>query len=332
MITRSRRIVQRDDWTRQLRDAIGDPDALADYVRIPRNQLPGMRDANRLFRLKAPLSYLDRIDKGNPDDPLLKQILPVGAEATRAAGFSPDPVGDLAASPRPGIIHKYHGRALLVMTGACAIHCRYCFRRNFPYRDQQVDLEAVRAYLTAHAEIHELILSGGDPLTLLNTRLAELIEMLESVPHPRTLRIHSRLPIVLPDRLDAALGRLLGDSRLKIVLVVHANHPRELAPDVTVALRDFRPCCDALLNQSVLLRGVNDDADILAELSHRLFGAGVLPYYLHMLDKASGTAHFAVAEATASDIHRRLRALLPGYLVPRLVSEVSGEAAKSPLF
>ncbi len=332
MITRSRRIVQRDDWTKQLRDAISDPDALADYVRIPRNRLPGMREASRLFRLKAPLSYLDRIAKGNPDDPLLKQILPDGAEATRAAGFSADPVGDLAASPQPGIIHKYHGRALLVMTGACAIHCRYCFRRNFPYADQHADLEAIRAYLTAHAGIHEIILSGGDPLTLSNARLTELVEMLETIPHLRTLRIHSRLPIVLPDRLDTALSGLLWRSRLKTVLVVHANHPRELAGDVTDALRDFRACCDALLNQSVLLRGINDDAEILAELSHRLFDAGILPYYLHMLDKASGTAHFAVAEATAGDIHRRLRALLPGYLVPRLVSEISGEAAKSPLF
>ncbi len=331
MITRSHRIVQRDHWTKQLRDAIRDPDALADYLRIPRDRLPGMQDANRLFRLTAPLGYLARIEKGNIDDPLLKQILPVAEETTLAAGFSADPVGDLNASPQPGIIHKYHGRALLVMTGACAIHCRYCFRRNFPYGDQHVDLTAIRAYLEAHAEIHEIILSGGDPLTLSNARLTELVEILEAIPHLRTLRIHSRLPIVLPDRLDAALSELLGRGRLKSVLVVHANHPRELASDVTAALHTFRSCCDALLNQSVLLRGINDDAGILAELSQRLFHADVLPYYLHMLDKASGTAHFAVTESTARDIHRRLRDRLPGYLVPRLVRELRGETAKSPL-
>ncbi len=330
MITRSRRRVQ-GVAIPATRETLIDAEALALRLGTTPERLGHDAEAAAGFTLKAPTDFVARIDPHDPDDPLLRQILPVADENQATPGFVDDPVGDLDATVAPGLIHKYRGRALLIATAACAIHCRYCFRRNYPYREQRLDLDRIRAYLLADPSIRELILSGGDPLTLSNTRLAELIELAEGVPHLRTLRIHSRVPVARPRRLDDELLARLADSRLNGVLVIHANHPNEVDDAVAAVCHAARANGLLLLNQSVLLRGVNDDPGVLAALSHRLFDAGVLPYYLHLLDRAAGVAHFEIEEEQARAIHRRLRERLPGYLLPRLVREIAGETAKSPV-
>jgi EF-P beta-lysylation protein EpmB len=287
-----------------------------------------------LFGLRVPRGYLRRIPKGDPDDPLLRQVLPLGAELLAAPGYGPDPVGDAAATARPGLLHKYRGRALLITTGACAVHCRYCFRRQFPYGETRIGAAQwgqIRAYLEADPGIDEVILSGGDPLVLSDQRLAELVQRLDAVAQLKRLRIHSRVPVVLPERIGPGLLAGLADSRLRRLLVLHANHPRELNAEVAAALAALREAGIDLLNQSVLLAGVNDREAILAELSERLFDCGVLPYYLHLLDRVQGAAHFAVDEAKAKALMQSLRARLPGYLVPRLVLEQAGAVSKTPL-
>jgi EF-P beta-lysylation protein EpmB len=269
--------------------------------------------------------------RGDPADPLLRQALPLGLEHTEVPGFSPDPVGDHAALIAPGVLNKYRGRVLLTATGACAVHCRYCFRRAFPYADENASADGFRAALeriAADASIHEVILSGGDPLTLSDRRLAGFAQELAAISHVRRLRVHTRLPVVLPSRVgDALLGALTG-TRLPVVMVVHANHANELDTEVRAALAELKRTCAALLNQSVLLRGVNDSVPALADLSEALSEAGALPYYLHLLDRAAGTAHFEVPEHEARALHAQLCARLPGYLVPRLVREVAGAPAK----
>lgn len=286
------------------------------------------------FPLRVPRSYAANMEKGNPHDPLLRQILPISAELVDYPGFSNDPVGDLAAHTANGIIHKYHGRALIITTGSCAINCRYCFRRNFPYADVQLTksrFDATLAYIHQHTELTEIILSGGDPLLLNDARLGDLVRELNTVSHLKRLRIHSRIPIVLPERVTPELLTTFKNSRLQIVLVVHANHAHELSTAVAIACRQLSAINVTLLNQSVLLKGVNDSVTILGALSEKLFTLGILPYYLHLLDKAKGTGHFEVSAATALDLYQQLQVLLPGYLVPKLVSEQAGAAYKIPL-
>ena len=268
---------------------------------------------------------------GDPADPLLRQVLPLDAEDQLNPGFGKDPVGDLAALAGPGVLHKYQGRALMITTGACAIHCRYCFRRHFPYAEAQgrgADWTPVLDYLASDDSIEEVILSGGDPLALSDSRLAALAEGLDRIAHLQRLRIHTRLPIVLPERVDADLLAWLGTTRLKPVMVLHANHAQEFDADVDAALVLLRNAGVCLLNQSVLLRGVNDSVAALRALSERLFVAGVLPYYLHLLDRVQGAAHYEVAEAQARALLLELAAQLPGYLLPRLVREQAGATAK----
>lgn len=271
---------------------------------------------------------------GDPHDPLLRQVLPVAEELVASPGFSTDPVGDMAARAGGGLLQKYRGRALLIATGACAVHCRYCFRRHYPYGDAQPardDWSPVLDELARRPDITEIILSGGDPLSLSDQRLASLLEGLAALPRLRRLRIHSRLPVVLPARVTTGLVSLLADNRLATSLVLHANHPRELTATLGAALGPLRDAGVTLLNQAVLLAGVNDAAEVLADLSETLFDLGVLPYYLHQLDPVAGAAHFRVGEQRARALHRHLRDTLPGYLLPRLVQEVAGAAAKLPL-
>jgi EF-P beta-lysylation protein EpmB len=269
---------------------------------------------------------------GDVDDPLLRQVLPLGAELVDEAGLVLDPVGDAEAKIAPGLLQKYEGRALLITTGACAVHCRYCFRRHYPYGDEPRRLEdwqpAVDA-LAADDSIHEAILSGGDPLVLSDARLAALVERLESIPHLKRLRIHTRLPIVLPDRVTSALIDLLCDSRLQPVLVVHANHAQEIQNDCALALRTLVRSGIPTLNQAVLLRGVNDSADALAALCESLGDLGVIPYYLHQLDRVAGAGHFEVVESRGRELLEELTARLPGYLVPKYVREVAGQRSKT---
>jgi EF-P beta-lysylation protein EpmB len=268
---------------------------------------------------------------GDPHDPLLRQVLPVREELDDATDYVADPLGERAALRAPGLLQKYHGRALLIATSACAIHCRYCFRREFPYSEQTSEAsrwsEAI-AEIGRDASIEEVILSGGDPLSLSDARLTGLTNSLQQIPHVRRIRVHTRQPVVLPSRVDDGLLEWLRGIRMPVAFVLHTNHPNEIDSDVRMACNKLRDARVTLLNQSVLLRGVNDDASVLADLSRQLFDAGVLPYYLHVLDHVRGAAHFAVSDDRARLIAGELAATLPGYLVPRLVRELHGAPAK----
>ncbi|MGE0114289.1 MAG: EF-P beta-lysylation protein EpmB [Steroidobacteraceae bacterium] len=321
-------------WQQVLAQAVTDPAELLEILQLDPALLPAARAAARLFPLRVPRGFIARMQRGNPADPLLRQVLPLDAELQETPGYSADPVGDIASRIAPGVLHKYAGRALLIATGACGVHCRYCFRRHFPYGEETASSGHWQAAVTAIAadpSLREVILSGGDPLTLNDRRLQELTRQLEQIPHVKRLRIHSRQPIVLPERVDAGLLTWLGSSRLQTLLVLHANHAQEINDEVVSACRALRDGGVTLLNQSVLLRGVNDSVTALAQLSESLFSAGIQPYYLHLLDRVQGAAHFEVAEAQAQALMRGLTASLPGYLVPRLVREISGHASKTPV-
>jgi len=288
----------------------------------------------RDFPLRVPQAFVSRMRKGDPADPLFLQVWPAAAEAVQTPGFAEDAVGDLHKLKPGGLIHKYRGRALVVSTGACAINCRYCFRRHFPYGEHLASRGHWREtleQLAADPSIEEVILSGGDPLSLDDDKLAELAAGLERIPHLRRLRLHTRTAVVLPERVDAALLGWLGRSRLQKVVVLHVNHPNEIDAAVAAAAARLRGAGATLLNQSVLLRGVNDSPAVLAALSERLFACGVLPYYLHLLDRVQGAGHFEVNENIAQKMMGELAAQLPGYLVPRLARELPGAPAKTLL-
>jgi EF-P beta-lysylation protein EpmB len=284
--------------------------------------------------MRVPRGFVDRMRRGDPADPLLRQVLPLARELEAVAGYSLDAVGDIAARVANGVLHKYQGRALLVATGSCAVNCRYCFRRHFPYAGDTAAAsrwsEAID-YLRGDRSISEVILSGGDPLSLATPKLAELTRTLATIPHIHRIRIHTRLPVVLSERVDREFLDWFGALPFQRVVVLHANHPNEIDPAVAAASHALRRAGATVLNQSVLLRGVNDEAQTLADLSERLFDAGVLPYYLHQVDRVAGAAHFAVADEVAVALVDALRVRLPGYLVPRLVREVTGAPYKHPL-
>lgn len=321
-------------WQTDLANAVSDPAELLRLLELDASLLEPARAASREFPLRVPRSFVTRMRKRDPFDPLLRQVLPLGAELEPQPDFTHDAVGDLASRAEPGVLHKYHGRVLLITTGACAVNCRYCFRRHFPYAEESARAagwQPALQYIRSDASIAEVILSGGDPLSLSDRILADLVSRLQEIPHVCTLRIHTRQPIVLPSRVDAELLSWLRNCHLRKVVVVHVNHARELSAEVTQALEKLQDAGATLFNQSVLLRGVNDSAEVLAELSQQLFTAGVIPYYLHMLDRVKGAAHFDVPDNEAREIARGLRARLPGYLVPRLVREIPGAPAKVPL-
>lgn len=311
---------------------IRDPAELLDRLGLDPALLPAARRAAELFPLRVPLAFVERMRPGDPRDPLLRQVLPLEDELAEVPGFAADPVGDDAALVAGGVLHKYRGRALLVTTGACAVHCRYCFRRHFPYADANASADAWQSaleYLRSRPDVTEVILSGGDPLTLSDRRLKALADALADIPHLRRLRVHTRLPIMNPARIDDALLDWLAGTSLDPVMVIHANHANEIDATVAEALARLGSRGVTLLNQAVLMRGVNDAADTLVDLSERLFEAGVLPYYLHLLDRVRGAAHFEVPEAEAVALHAEVAARLPGYLVPKLVREIAGEPGKS---
>jgi len=321
------------DWRRAFRDAITDPHELLALLGLDalRERLPA--DC-REFPLRVPRGFVARMQPGDAADPLLRQVLPLDDEYRPVPGFTLDAVGDLASRGASGVLHKYQGRALLIATGSCAVHCRYCFRRHFPYSDELAATgrwAAALDYLRDDDSISEVILSGGDPLSLATTKLAELTEQLARIPHVRRLRIHTRLPVVLPERIDAELLAWLERQPWPVVFVLHANHGNEIDATVQDACAALRTRGAQMLNQAVLLRGVNDGAEALAELSERLFAAGVLPYYLHQLDRVQGAAHFEVPDVEAHALIETLRVRLPGYLVPRLVREMAGAPYKLPL-
>jgi len=328
------RIGASPDWKRLWRDAVRDPRELLALLGLDAVGGRISDAAAAQFPLRVPRGFIARMRHGDPDDPLLRQVLPLDDEERPMPGYGLDAVGDAAARTAAGVLQKYRGRALLVATGSCAIHCRYCFRRHFPYGEDSAArhgwheaLETVRS----DASIDEVILSGGDPLSLATNKLVELTDALAAIPHVRRLRIHSRLPVVLPERIDAELLRWLGALPWPLAVVIHANHANEFDIGVDAALARMRGVGATLLNQAVLLRGVNDSADALAALSERAYAAGVLPYYLHQLDRVTGTAHFEVADEVAIALHAGVSARLAGYLVPKLVREVPGDTGKRPL-
>ncbi len=321
------------NWQKQHAEALREPAELLQQLALPSSLLAPAQAASTRFSLRVPDTWLARIQAGNPDDPLLRQILPAAEELNSSDNFSTDPVGDQDARVLPGLLHKYRGRVLLMTTGACAIHCRYCFRRHYPYADDNflTQQPAILDYIRTDRSIHEVILSGGDPLSLSNERLANLIDQIQNIRHVKRLRIHTRTPIVLPARLDKGLLELLQTIKLQTVIVLHCNHPAELDQPVLETLSGMRECGLTLLNQSVLLKGVNDDVDTLCRLSERLFSVGVLAYYLHQLDRVEGAQHFEVEDTRAIALHDALRQRLPGYLLPELVREQHGAGAKTPL-
>ncbi len=322
------------DWRREWREAVTDPrellrllglSALADRISLPPREG---------FTLRVPRSFVARMRRGDAADPLLRQVLPLIDEELPVAGYDLDAVGDLDSRAQAGVLHKYQGRALLITTGSCAVHCRYCFRRHFPYAEETAARDRWKtavAHLRSDSSISEVLLSGGDPLSLATHRLKELTDALAHIPHIRRLRVHTRLPIVLPSRVDTELCDWISSLPWPVAIVVHTNHANEIDASVRIALRQLRDTGATLLNQSVLLRDVNDSVDALAELSETLFESAVLPYYLHLLDRVQGTAHFDVPEQTAAAIERSLRMRLPGYLMPRWVREIAGEPFKTPI-
>lgn len=319
-------------WQSLLQNAINDPRVLCQQLDLDPLATQGILDACRAFPLRVPQPYLSLMQRGNPRDPLLLQVLPQATELETRDGFIPDPLAEQSCNPLPGLIHKYASRVLLVTTSLCAVHCRYCFRREFPYadnRNSRQDWERALDYIRSRPAVNEVILSGGDPMALPDRQLAWLVERLAAIPHLQRLRLHTRLPVVIPQRITAECLSWLTGSRLQPVVVIHANHPREIGTDVSAALQTLRQHGVTVLNQSVLLAGINDDPETLAALSEALFAAGCLPYYLHTLDPVRGSHHFAIHDDAARAIHSALQALLPGFLVPRLVREVPGEPAKT---
>lgn len=322
------------DWQTQLARAIRDPRELCQRLGLDDRWLPGAEQGHQLFEVRVPEAFLARMQPGDPYDPLLRQVLPLVAEGESVPGYVVDPLAEAEHTPARGLIHKYSGRVLLITSPACAVNCRYCFRRHFPYADNnpsRSQWEHSLDTLRQDTSLHEAILSGGDPLAANDRQLAWLVERLAGIPHLKRLRIHTRLPVVIPDRIDTALLDWLGGTRLQKVVVLHINHAQEIDSAVINACARLKAAGVTLLNQSVLLRGINDTVETLAALSERLFDAGVLPYYLHVLDPVAGAAHFNVPDDKARELVAGLRKVLPGFLLPRLVREIPGEASKTPL-
>lgn len=331
-----------ESWQQQLSDLVTDTrellpllgltvhsveQALGQSLAIP----AGILDT---FPVRVPRAFVNRMRPGDPLDPLLLQVLPIGREGDDTPGFVSDPLREAETNTVPGLLHKYHGRALLLVAPHCAVHCRYCFRRHFPYDENtpgRRQWEAALTYLSEHDDIHEVIYSGGDPLAAPDRLLAWLTKQVKGLPHIRRLRIHTRTPVLIPARVTADLLHWLQDSGLQTTMVLHCNHPAELDAPVIEAMQRLRAAGVTLLNQSVLLRGINDDEDTLVALSEKLFSAGILPYYIHMLDRVQGVAHFDVPESRARSLLEAIRNRLPGYLVPRLARELPGEGAKTVL-
>lgn len=333
MITATPVLAQPRGYAHALRHAFRDLDALLGFLGLSRAQVDVAPQAQP-FPLLVPQSFARRMRHGDPADPLLRQVLPLAAEGQSQPGDLLDPVGDLARVRSAGLIQKYAGRVLLIATGSCAVHCRYCFRRHFPYAEELAARDGWRealALIAGDTGIDEVILSGGDPLSLATHKLAQLTQGLAQIPHVRRLRLHTRWPIVLPERVDGELLDWLRELPWPVTIVLHANHPNEIDAEVGAAAAALRGAGAQLLNQAVLLRGVNDDADALIELSRRCGDHQVLPYYLHLLDRVQGAAHFRVSERRGRQLLRALRTALPGYLVPRLARETPGAPSKTVL-
>ncbi len=320
-------------WQQQLQEAVTDIATLAKLVSLPIEQLSA--EAHQQFPIMVPRSFINKMQAGNPNDPLLQQILPSTKELTSPENFSSDPLQETGLNQPKGLLQKYQSRALLVLAGKCAINCRYCFRRHFPYQDNRInsdDWQNILDFLKADTQINEVIFSGGEPLLVSDNKLARYIGDLEQIPQLKRIRIHTRLPITIAQRLTDTLLTALTNTRLKTIMVLHSNHPNEIDQTLADAVAVFRQAGVHFLNQSVLLKGINDDVYTLTQLSEALFDAHILPYYLHQLDHVEGAAHFAVSEAQAIALHQQLQVNLPGFLVPKLVRELPDQPHKTLLF
>jgi len=320
------------DWQQELKQVIKHPDALFDYLQLDKKYLDAAIAATALFELRAPIGFLDRIEKGNINDPLLKQIMPIGLEQKKVSGFSIDPLNEKKYNPLPGVLHKYKTRILLTLTGSCPINCRYCFRRHFAYNENQLGqkhIEAVKNYLLSKPDVNEVIFSGGEPLLANNDLLKKWLDELGELKQIKRFRIHTRMPIVIPSRIDDEFINVLKSAPKKVTMVVHCNHPNEIDENIAEMFLDLHAAGILVLNQSVLLKDVNDNAKTLVALSEKLFESNAMPYYLHLLDPVAGTAHFNVEKLDVQNIYRELQANLPGFLLPKLVRELSGEESKT---
>lgn len=319
-------------WQQQMKWAIRDVETLVQHLRLPQGVALSGAESQREFPVFVPLPFLQRIQPGNLQDPLLQQVLPSSHEMVVQTGFSKDPLNEQDATLTPGLLQKYQGRVLLITTGACAVHCRYCFRRHFPYsaapKSIQQWLPAIQQIASDHS-VNEVILSGGDPLTVTDSVLGELIDRLAAIPHVVRLRLHTRLPVMIPQRITTGLLQALQTDRFQTFVVIHSNHPNEFDSSVDQAIGRLRECGITMLNQTVLLKGINDDVETLVALSERLLQSGSLPYYLHQLDPVTGTGHFEVSRDHGLALIESIRSKLPGYAVPRYVKELAGESGKT---
>lgn len=334
MIHRTVPILQVKSWQEELQQLIKSPEALIKHLQLEDKWIEPAIKASAHFPLRATESYISKIKKGDPHDPLLRQILPIDAELHPVEGYTSDPLEEKQFIPLPGIVHKYQSRVLFIAATQCAINCRYCFRRHFPYNDHELNRQQWQSgldYIQSSQSINEVILSGGDPFSLSDNQLLWLVEQISDIKHVEYLRVHTRYPIILPSRITPPLLKALTGTRLKTIVVVHCNHPQEIDKEVEMALKCLKNANVTLFNQSVLLKGINDSSQILATLSKALFQAGVQPYYIHLLDKVEGAAHFAVENYEAKNIYKELLTLLPGYLVPKLVKETAHEGSKTPV-
>ncbi|HSG04486.1 MAG TPA: EF-P beta-lysylation protein EpmB [Marinobacterium sp.] len=320
------------DWQLSLKHLVTEPAQLFDLLQLPSELLPAAERAAKLFPLRVPREFIALMQPGNINDPLLRQVLPLEQEFDESPGFVEDPLSEAAARPVPGVVHKYKDRVLLILSGACAINCRYCFRRHFPYSDNQISgssrLQALD-YIRQDTHLREVILSGGDPLATPDGRLEALIQEVEEIPHIERLRIHTRLPVVIPSRVTDRLSNALGQSHLNTLMVLHINHPQEISMELSLACEHLRDAGVTLLNQAVLLRGINDRVEIQVELSRKLFKTGILPYYLYLFDPVKGASHFDIPEPEAQRIAALMQAELPGYLMPRLAKEIPARSSKT---
>lgn len=332
IITRKVESVEQN-WLKQLANGISDPAKLLEQLEIDPTPWKNGFEARKLFAQRVPQSFVDRMEKGNPYDPLLRQVLPLSEEFEVHQGYSNDPLEE-QNNAIPGLLHKYRNRALMIVKGGCAINCRYCFRRHFPYDENKGSKSVWQTsldYIQQHPEIDEIILSGGDPLMAKDDELSWLVARIADIRHLKRLRIHSRLPVVIPARITEQLTELLGQTRLQVILVTHINHAQEIDQTLANALDKLKQVGVTLLNQGVMLKGVNDSVSSQIALSNALFEAGVLPYYMHVLDKVQGAAHFFISDQQAKEIMAGVLEQTSGYLVPKLTREIGGRASKTPL-
>lgn len=316
------------NWQQILAQSYKNPQHLAKDLQLPNGDF----SAHALFATRVPKPFAEKMQKGNPNDPLLLQVMPQTQEFSTNTHFVTDPLAEKQFNPLPGVLHKYHSRILITLRGACAINCRYCFRRHFNYTDNRINrqqLAAILDYIQEHPKINEVILSGGDPLMAKDSYWQMLVNSLTDIPQLKRLRIHTRLPVVIPERITAMLTQIFSNTRLAVIVVTHCNHANEIDDNFKQHIQQLRQASNiTLLNQSVLLRGVNDNVDALVSLSEQLFAAGILPYYLFLPDKVAGTAHFDINIATAKQLVKKVATELPGYLVPKLAREVPGQGSK----